>query len=241
VTVAKEMVYWLRLVTAPFHYVIHLFPETPRRNSGQQSQLSFRFLDYSHSSNEMRPWKDVFQALYPDQDECATIIQKVVEKYGKVGNLISEPKYPFMGVAHCQAVLACLHKVANQRGVEPSTVPRDILHELRGASPLMAPPKQCCPICAAILYELIGPHCCYLVPSNHGRIYPCALPPGLPHTVRQAVLRKYDDILRVFVSEEKRRSWSATSAETAAISPPTASQPASAPPDFKERHRTWMA
>jgi hypothetical protein len=116
-----------------------------------------------------------------------------------------------------------------------STVPRDILHELRGASPLMASSKRCCPICAAILYGLFGPRCCYLIPSKHGRIYPCALPPGLPRTVRQEVLRKYDDILRDFVWEENKRSWSATSAETAAISPPTAPQPASAS-DLKKRH-----
>jgi hypothetical protein len=101
-------------------------------------------------------------------------------------------------------------------------VSQDVLDQLKKAAPLIAPSKRCCPVCAAIQHELAllsrrpGNYPIY---SKHVHIYGCALPPGLPCVVRERVIRKFEDLLRIYLDEVKVRSLSHCSAESAALSP----------------------
>jgi hypothetical protein len=110
--IAKEWVYWLRLVTAPLHYTHTVFAQTLSRHT---PKLSFRLLTYPPSSPEMKPWKEVVKTMYPDPKEHEEIIEQVMTNCGDTTNMISDPNFSFKGVAHCEAVLACSHYLANSK------------------------------------------------------------------------------------------------------------------------------
>jgi hypothetical protein len=96
-----------------------------------------------------------------------------------------------------------------------------VLVGLGQASPLIAPSKRCCPVCAAIQHELAkhsGDYTKYPIYSKHKRIYGCALPPGLPSAVRMRVIRHFEDLLRLRLDEVKMMSSSHFSAESTALS-----------------------
>jgi hypothetical protein len=220
--IAKEWVYWLRLVTAPLYYSATLYVQTLSRN---MPKLSFRLLTYPPSSTEMKPWKEVIKTMFPKPGVHENIIDEVIKIYGDPGgsNMISDPNFPFKGVPHCEAVLACSHYLANSKeSVHQSVVSKDVLDELGKASPLIAPSKRCCPVCAAIQHELAkhSGACAkwYPIYSKHKRIYGCALPPGLPSAVRMGVIRHFEDLLREYLDELKKMSLSHCSAESAALS-----------------------
>ncbi|KAF8540562.1 hypothetical protein BDD12DRAFT_19562 [Trichophaea hybrida] len=124
--------------------------------------------------------------------------------------MISDPNLSFKGVPHCDAVLACLHYLASGgESVDPSVVSQDVLNQLKKAAPLIAPSKRCCPVCAAIQHELSllsGRPGNYPIYSKHVHIYGYALPPGLPCAVRERVIRKFEDLLRIYLDEVKVRS-----------------------------------
>lgn len=179
--------------------------------------------------------------LYSDPAEYAIIVKELVKAYGHPtdgANMISDPNFPFKGVSHCEAVLACLHHLT--RSGEPvdtvyplspfaqlyidslqSMVQQDVLDQLKNAFPLIAPSKRCCLVCAAIQYELSllsGRSGDYLIYSKHAHIYACALPPGLPSVVREHLIRRFDNTLRKGLDEVKL-SLSDCSAESSALSP----------------------
>jgi hypothetical protein len=121
--IAKEWVYWLRLVAAPLHYPFLFFAHGLSRNT---PNLSFRFLTYPPSSMDMKPWKEVLKTIYPDPAEHTVIIQDVIKTYGHPAgsNMISDPNFSFKGVPHCEAVLACLHYLASSgESVDPVCPP----------------------------------------------------------------------------------------------------------------------
>ncbi|KAA8914919.1 hypothetical protein FN846DRAFT_250612 [Sphaerosporella brunnea] len=112
-TIAKEWVYWLRLVAAPLHYPFLFFAHALSRNT---PNLYFRTLTYPPSSMDMKPWKEVVKTIYPDPEEHTVIIDD--------------------GVPHCEAVLACLHYLASSgESVDPSVVSQDVLDQLKTAAP----------------------------------------------------------------------------------------------------------
>ncbi|KAA8902717.1 hypothetical protein FN846DRAFT_74069 [Sphaerosporella brunnea] len=121
--IAKEWVYWLRLVVAPLHYPFLFFAHPLSRN---MPNLSFRTLTYLPSSMDMDPWKEVVKTLYPDPQDHTVIIDDVIKTYGHPAsrNMISDPNFSFKGVPHCEAVLACLHYLASSgESVDPVCPP----------------------------------------------------------------------------------------------------------------------
>jgi hypothetical protein len=111
--IAREWVYWLRLVTAPWYYAAMMHAKTLSRNA---PRLSFRLLTYPPSSTKMKPWKEVIKTMYPDPEVQNDLIEKVIANHGNTThNMISDSNFPFKGVAHCEAVLACSHYLANSK------------------------------------------------------------------------------------------------------------------------------
>ena len=111
--IAKEWVYWLRLVAAPAHYPF-IFRADPL--SGRTPNLSFRVLSYPPPATDMMPWKEVLRVLYPNPAEHAILVKELNKAYGRPkgsANMISDPDFSFKGVSHCEAVLACLHHPAS--------------------------------------------------------------------------------------------------------------------------------
>ena len=109
---AKEWVYWLRLVSAPVHYPF-VFRSNPL--SWNTPNLSFRVLTYPPSSTDMMPWKEALRVIYPDPAEHAIVVKELARAHGHPaggGNMISDPNFQFKGVPHCEAVLACLHHLS---------------------------------------------------------------------------------------------------------------------------------
>jgi hypothetical protein len=103
-------------------------------------------------------------------------------------------------------------------------VSEDVLNALEKASPLIAPSKRYCPVCAAIQHQLAkvdnrpATAKWYPIHSKHTRIYGCALPPGLPSAVRMGVIRHFEDLLRVYLNQLEKMSSSYSSADSAALS-----------------------
>jgi hypothetical protein len=97
-------------------------------------------------------------------------------------------------------------------------VSEDVLDALGKASPLIAPSKRCCPVCAAIQHQLAKAHNrhahakWYPIYSKHKRIYGCALPLGLPSAVRMGVIRHFEDLLREYLDKLEKMSSSYSSA-----------------------------
>lgn len=89
---------------------------------------------------------------------------------------------------------------------------------------LLASSMRCCPVCATIISLLSeedieaggrGIHSL----SKHSVTFPCALPVGLPNSIRHKLLKKYRNELRVRLTEllDQKRSSSAKSTQSAAL------------------------
>jgi hypothetical protein len=84
---------------------------------------------------------------------------------------------------------------------------------------LIAPSKRCCPVCAAILDGLADGSSAYPIYANHSIVFGCALPPGLPNSVRSKVLGHFDRMLFTYLSNVMReRRMSDGSGQSEALS-----------------------
>jgi hypothetical protein len=98
-------------------------------------------------------------------------------------------------------------------------VPAEILQALRSSPPLIASSKRCCPVCAAILDGLADGSSAYPIYANHSIVFGCALPPGLPNSVRNKVLDYFDGMLFAYLSDAMReRRMSDGSGQSEALS-----------------------
>lgn len=100
-----------------------------------------------------------------------------------------------------------------------------MLNTIRTCYSLLAPSKRCCPVCATTVSLLSaeakntsGSSIHAL--SKHSIIYPCALPIGLPRSIREKLLVHYRGELRVRLAPlvDKNRRESSTSVQSNALS-----------------------
>jgi hypothetical protein len=235
-----QFIYWLRLVSAPIHFVYSLYAD----QGTKIARITFHVLVYPPTSTQLRPWEEVIRDLYPDTEDACHVIEGLREEYGHLpkANIISDPMFQFRGVAHCEAILSTLHYLVNCKSFEAvcslqsihftlksyliihvqAMIPKTLLEYFKFASPLVAASKRACPACAAIQYELscaTGRPSTYPIYAKHTRVYGCALPVGLPAPIRKRVIAHFETLLRDYLDGIKARSWSQTSSESAPYSP----------------------
>ncbi|KAF8535316.1 hypothetical protein BDD12DRAFT_893304 [Trichophaea hybrida] len=147
-----QFIYWLRLVSAPIHFVFSLYAD----RGTKIARITFHVLVYPPPSTELWPWEDVIRDLYPDTEDTRHVIEGLREEYGilQKANIISDPMYQFRGVEHCKAILATLHYLVNSKSFEAAMISKTLMEYFKFASPLVAASKRGCPACAAIQYEL---------------------------------------------------------------------------------------
>jgi len=235
-------VYWLRLVSAPMHYVRDTFVNP----LGEKvPNLQMHVVSFPPAAAELKPWKEVIQNLYPESADSTHIIKSILEDYGNTAkpNIISDPDYKFRGAVHCEAALASLHYLANygKNSEKACTGDCSFSRLNRISLPVLRPrsrwtcstissqprlwllrQKKCCPVCAFIQRQLsaaCGRRHNYPVYRRHVYVYACALPPGLIPQVRREAIKYFEELLRPCIEEVRIRSLSGESAESAPCSP----------------------
>lgn len=207
----------LRLITSNIHQLEHLLSRLPLRDM----RFNFQVLQYGRAGQQLKPWSELVQELFPNSDE-GHIIQRELEKRSGYRNSDfrmfrnNGSSMIFRGEAHCEAILGCIYTLARTRdtvdiswvshnfrpGIQyayrlQTNIPRGVLSAAKNSYSLVAPSKRCCPVCACIISYLEpddGPPLQAL--STHSVVFPCALPIGLPHPVRQRLLITYRSHLK---------------------------------------------
>lgn len=105
---------WLRLITSNIHHAARL----KRKSPDIAMKLNFQVIKYPMSDRIMKPWEETIAEIAGDEGLEKKMIGALRAKAD--GNKKFRPFLPngpglkFLGRAHCEAVLACLHSLAKR-------------------------------------------------------------------------------------------------------------------------------
>lgn len=100
----------LRLASSNIQNISTIFKTAPR------CHFRFQVIQYAPAGHSLKPWRNLIQELFPDQEDCKKIVQSLVDTAGRRFNCFRPggPDLVFTGQAHCEAVLGCLFSLTKR-------------------------------------------------------------------------------------------------------------------------------
>lgn len=105
---------WLRAITSPFHHTLRFKRTTP----GAPMTLDFQVITYPMSDKMMKPWQEIVAELIGDAEtekRILEVLRSKADRNDKFAPFRPGGTLKFIGGAHCEAVLGCLHSLAKRR------------------------------------------------------------------------------------------------------------------------------
>lgn len=100
----------LRLISSNIQNLNTIISQAPR------SCYRFRVIQYAPSGHSLKPWRDLIQELFPEQELRKNILQALADTSGRQFNCFRPggPDLKFKGQAHSEAVLGCLFSLTKR-------------------------------------------------------------------------------------------------------------------------------
>ncbi|RPA74650.1 hypothetical protein BJ508DRAFT_380478 [Ascobolus immersus RN42] len=216
-----EIIYWLRLVTAPIRHIQLLRRGSKAYGSKIIPALSIHVIQHPQPSPHSLPWESAIRRAYGSSSETELAIEQIQETYGdtnKGSRIVNYPGYQFSGTFHPEAILSTLHYNARHEDCEERfRFEPTVLEGIWQSYPIVAASTPSCPMCTIIQNELskAAGHrpiisgdsqfngsglqhkssTIYPVFWKHSETFPCSLPIGLPQKVRKRVIRQLELLL----------------------------------------------
>lgn len=94
----------LRLASSNTQNINTIFNQAPR------CHFRFQVIQYAPAGHSLKPWRNLIQELFPQEEVCKRVVQSLVDTSGRRFDCFRPggPDLVFTGQAQCAAVLGCL-------------------------------------------------------------------------------------------------------------------------------------